>query len=647
MRNRGIAFKLSLLILTSVTLIFALVLSYNYIFSRQIIIKNIEENANNLTEAKANRIDKVLLSVEKSPRNLACFMENEPLSSDEKLKELLCSMVRNNPEIYGMTVAFEPYAHKQSRKYFAPYVHKTSKGIEFTYIPYDYFYWDWYQIPKELDRAVWSEPYFDKGAGDIVMATYSVPFHKIVAGHRKLIGIVTADISLAWLQKIVTSIKIARSGYGFLISKNGTFVTHPDARLIMNQTIFGVAEALNDPYLRQLGRKMIRGGTGFVPVSDPWTGNAWLAYSPLPSNGWSLGILFPRKELMADMTHLNRNMLFISLAGFFLILGVIVLIARSITRPLHMLSAAAEEMATGNLEIDIPRIRSGDEVGRLSKSFDYMKSSLKRYIQDLTETTAAKERIESELKIARDIQMGILPKIFPPFPDRPEFDLYAVLEPAKDVGGDLYDFFLLDDDHICFTIGDVSGKGVPAAFFMAVSKTLIKTRATRGLTPDTILANVNQDLSMDNPSMMFVTLFLAILNVRTGELIYSNGGHNPPYLVTRQGDCHPLKKTAGVVLGVMAKAGFASEKIVLENGDKLFLYTDGVTEAINGNEEMFSVKRLKNVLASCGTMTARQMVEEIGFRVERFADGTRQFDDITMMAVEFRGPEKAGRQESL
>lgn len=634
MKIRGIALKLSLLVLTSVTLIFVLVLGYNYVCSSRIIIKNLEKNAHYLTEATVNKIDKVLYSVEKIPRHLTCVIENAPYTSGKDMIHLMFPVLEKNPEIYGIAIAFEPYAHDPSQQRFAPYVFRTSDKTEFTYIPYEYFYWDWYQIPKWLGHAVWSEPYFDEGAGNIVMSTYSVPFYKTIDGERKFAGVITADISLSWLQEIVESIKIKQTGYGFLISKNGTFVTHPDHRLIMNETIFSVSESLNDPYLRQTGREMIKGKAGFIPVSGGLTGTpCWMAYSPMPSNGWSLGVLFPKSELMADITDLNHNMILIFLAGFALTLGVIVLISRSITKPLRMLSSAAGQIATGNLDVKIPRPRSKDEVGRLADSFDYMKSSLKQYINDLRETTAAKQKIESELKIAHDIQMGILPKIFPPFPDRPELDIYAILEPAKDVGGDLYDFFFIDDDHICFTIGDVSGKGVPAALFMAITRTLIKTRAVEGVSPDSIMSGVNRDFAMDNPSMMFVTLFFGILNTRTGQLTYSNGGHNPPYLVTAQGHCSVMENTEGMILGVMEDAVFESKTISLEKGDLVFLYTDGITEAINQKKEMFSENRLEGELRHCVDMTARQLIEKVQKSVKEFTKGMEQFDDITMLSI--------------
>lgn len=637
LKNRGLALKLSFFILASITLIFFVLFSYNYIFSRRIIEDKIEQNAKNLARATVNQIDKILRPIERVPQNLAHLLEDVPCSGDN-IMTLLGSVVEENPDIYGAAIAFEPFAYSPEIKNFAPYFFKAQHKIQFTDIPYDYFYWDWYQIPKELRRPVWSEPYFDEGAGEIVMATYSVPFYRKAGDKREFIGVVTADISLTWLQKIVSSIKIGQTGYGFLLSKNGMFVTHPDAKMIMNETIFSVAELRNDSQMRELGRKMIRGETGFAPFRSIVTGKeCWMIYAPLSSNNWSLGVLFPQKELMTDITRLSRMVFFLGLGGFFFIMVVIIWIARSITRSLRALSKVTQDIATGNLDVELPKITSADEVGRLAGSIEYMKTSLKQYIHDLTETTAAKERIEHELKIAHDIQMGILPKIFPPFPEKSEFDLYATLEPAKEVGGDLYDFFFMDDEHLCFAVGDVSDKGVPASLFMAVTKTLLKTKATKGLTSDKVLTRVNEDLALDNPSVMFVTLFLGIMNIRTGVMEYCNGGHNPPYVIRRNGELKQLETTHGMALGVMEDFVYISKTLTLDKGDTLFMYTDGVTEAINKDTELFSEKGLEKELGTLKGKPLEDLISGVMDKVKTFSYGMPQTDDIAMMALRYYG----------
>ena len=492
LKNRGIAFKLILAICVSGGLIFIFIFGFNYRFSRRMIEKNVEDNARNLALSKVNRIESVLLSVQKVPENVASFLETRSCNKEELL-HLLQNVVENNPEIYGAAIAFEPIEDGGKTTPFAPYFCKSNGKIEFTDLgktSYQYVRWDWYQIPKELRQPCWSEPYYDEGGGNILMATYSVPFYKKVGGKRQFTGIVTADISLGGLQEVVSSIKVLQTGYGFLISKNGTIVTHPLKELVMNETLFGVAEARGDPQLREIGRKMIRGESGFIPFRSIVTENrCWMYYAPIPANGWSLAVLFPQDEFTADIVRLNRIVIILGVVGLLLLSIAVAFIARSITNPLRAMARVTKTIATGNLDIELPVVKSGDEVGKLSEAFQYMKGSLKEYIKQLTETTASKERIESELKIAHDIQMSILPKIFPPFPERKEFDIYAVIEPAREVGGDFYDFFFIDDEHFCFVIADVSGKGVPACPIHGCDK---DTDQGNGLNRDRSRGNFNK-----------------------------------------------------------------------------------------------------------------------------------------------------------
>jgi phosphoserine phosphatase RsbU/P len=315
----------------------------------------------------------------------------------------------------------------------------------------------------------------------------------------------------------------------------------------------------------------------------------------------------------------------------------IIYIARSITRPLRAMAHATEGIGSGNLDIDLPPVTSGDEVGKLTEAFGYMKTSLKAYIEELTKTTALKERMEGELKIAHDIQMSILPKMFPPFPDRTEFDIYAMIQPAKEVGGDFYDFFQIDDEHLCFVIADVSGKGIPASLFMAVTKTLIKAKAAVGLTADRIVSRVNEELCVGNDTNMFVTIFCAILDVHTGEIEYTNGGHNPPLVIRKTGEVSVLKSTGGIVVGVIDDAVYTADRLTLYPGDILYLYTDGVNEAMNKNGELFSDKRLEQEIIKLKEKSIKEIIDGIMGEIELFAQDTPQSDDITMMVIQYTG----------
>ena len=257
-------------------------------------------------------------------------------------------------------------------------------------------------------------------------------------------------------------------------------------------------------------------------------------------------------------------------------------------------------------------------MGALTRDFQVMQDSLKDHIRQLMETTAARERMESELKIAHDIQMSILPKTFPPFPTRDEFDLFALIAPAREVGGDFYDFFPLSENLLCFVIGDVSGKGVPAALFMAVTKTLIKSVARDNVTPDAILSHVNEELATDNDACMFVTLFCGVFDMTSGELRYANAGHNPPAVIKKDGTVQWLPRSGALVAGAMTGMQYACEKLLLSPGDSLYLYTDGVTEAMNPADEMYSEERLEKNLATSAGKDITDIIHEVTESVQRF-----------------------------
>lgn len=640
-RRTSLAVKLGFMVLAGTSLVFAAAFLYNYALSRRSILRNAETNARNLAGATVSQIEAVLNGVEKIPGYMALCLEQRAWTRVD-----LVAFIRNalvaNPDIFGSAVAFEPYAFDPQSRFFAPYCCRQGADIRQTWLgsdQYQYFNWDWYILPKELQRSMWSEPYFDEGGGQVIMTTYSVPFYRTLNEQRQFQGIVTADIALDWLVNMVASVSYLKTGYAFLISQNGVFVTHPDKRLIMRQSIFDVAESAANAHLRQVGQKMVRGATGFVRLESPFLGKpSWLYYAPLKSTGWSLGVLFPEDELFADAQRMSRNILLIGLAGFVVLFLIIVLISTAVTRPIRALARTTADIAHGNLDIKLPLVKSHDEVGELSHAFENMRVALKEYIAGLTEATAARERLESELKIARTIQMSFLPKRFPPFPEQAEFDLYARLEPAKQVGGDLYDFFLLDDQHLFFSIGDVADKGVPAALFMAVTKTLMKGIAMQGgLDPAGVLEHVNLELCKENDSFMFVTVFCAVLNFRTGELVFSNAGHNPPLIRRAGGQPTELPVPKGIILGTIEEARYTTASLTLHSGDTLVLYTDGVTEAMNPSQDLYSLERLRETVTGLSNQPPQTIVDAIFQSVSAYAAGAPQSDDITVLTLHYHG----------
>ncbi len=331
---------------------------------------------------------------------------------------------------------------------------------------------------------------------------------------------------------------------------------------------------------------------------------------------------------------------------FVLSLALVSLAVQRITGPISALTDYAQTLSKHDFDTDFPQQgklaalveRSAGEIGTLAESFLNMERTIQESVLRLRQTTAAKERIEGELQVARHIQMSIVPKKFPAFPALPEMDIYATLEPSREVGGDLYDFFQLDDERIFAVVGDVSGKGVPAALFMAVTQTLIKATARQGLALDELMSRLNNELCENNDAAMFVTLFVVILNVRTGLVEFSNGGHNLPFLLSHNEGPEQLARTRGMGLGVSEGIRFQTSSFQMLPGQALVLYTDGISEAHNPQSELYSEQRMRKFFAGQTDLRPRPLVENLLQEVRRFEAGGPQADDITAMVITYLGP---------
>ena len=629
--------KMILFVMGGTLLVFGVVLADNYLSSRTAILHQAEVNAHHLAAYMANRIEQDFRAVAKVPEGLALALEYGQWD-EEQLLSLLHDAVQDNKEVYGSTMAFEPYAFNPRIKAYAPYFHRSGDGIKFVQLgtdQYDYFHWDWYQKPRALKQPTWSEPFYDQGGGGIMMCTYSVPFFRKNGhdGPLELEGIVTADISLEWLTSLISSTYVGPSGFGIVVSHKGTFISHPHPDLILKGSIFSLADQTDDQKLRALGWNMITGGSGVIRHDSALTGTpAYLAYTPIPSTGWSLAVILPEQDLLSGLHTLNQRTLVMAGAGFIMLFLVVLLIARSITKPLLRISQATSRVAEGDLDLDLSDLIGTDEIGDLARSFSKMSQDLKQYIHELTETTAAKQRIESELNIASRIQKSILPSTFPPFPERVEFDLFAVMQPAREVGGDFYDFFLLDGEHLALVMADVSDKGVPAALFMMISRTLIKSIAVRGKSPAEVLAEANNLLGQGNDAAMFVTIFLAYYEVSTGRLIYSNGGHNPPCVISQDGKWRELSHKGGPALGFMPDLEYSNGQELLDRGETLVMYTDGVTEAMSPQQELFGLTRFKEFVGAHRFQGLEDLCRETVEVLDDYQAG-QQFDDVTIMIL--------------
>lgn len=399
----GLSYKMILSIFTSVFFITAIIFYYIYNVSHNTILANLKENSRLLTESTVNEVEKVLTAVQKIPDNLSKIFEAGNYTA-EQMENLLHLTVRNNSEIFGAAITFEPdyngpvgnYSSITAYQYHNNIISmKTEKGQFTNYLM------DWYLIPKELEKPLWSEPYLKSDEGSTVMSTYSVPLYRYSNGKKIFIGIISADLSLEWLQQLVTKIKVCETGYAFMISGNGSFTTHPRKELIMNATMFTLAEEMNSPLLRRIGRNMIKGETSFADAEyyNATTGKlSWISYAPVKINGWSLGIVYPVEELTTQLDGLFKMVIILSIIGAVILLTVITLISRSITSPLRKLAFTTQKIGEGNFNVEIPEYEGKDEIGELTKTFYVMQEALKRTIQQLKMANVSLEEYSRTLE---------------------------------------------------------------------------------------------------------------------------------------------------------------------------------------------------------------------------------------------------------
>lgn len=590
------------------------------------------ERAQAKLENTIMQIDNVLGSVETAVNNLS-WLVSDKLDTPDYMYTLTAHVLHSNPHIVGCAIAFEPNYYPEKGVLFSPYSYRTEKGIQSEQLgteEYNYLYMDWYLIPKLLNKPYWSEPYFDRGGANVVMTTFSLPLYD---AEGQMYAIFTADISLEWLSERVNQVKPYPNSFNYMIGRGGTFLVSNNKDAILNESFFGRPLAENDEHMMQIGHRMVNGERGMAQF-DRDGESYYLFFAPVGATGWSLCVACQSDDVFAGVDSLRNRVLVVFALGLLLLAGFCYFTIRKLTKPLERFADSANEIAKGNLNAALPSIQSKDEMKTLHDSFESMQRSLVSYIKDLKQTTASKERIESELRIARDIQMGMLPKIFPPFPERDDVDLFAKLIPSKEVGGDLYDFFI-EDEKIYFIIGDVSGKGVPASLVMAVTCRLFRTIAAHFHTPAEIVSALNDTLAENNDSNMFCTAFLGIIDLKTGIMNYCNAGHNSPVLMKVDGTVQFMDIQSNLALGLFSQFPYEGEEYHLQQGDSIFLYTDGVTEAEDKTKEMYSDERLLKLLTVIQTKKPKLVIESIHQDIERHATGVAQSDDITMMCITY------------
>ena len=515
----------------------------------------------------------------------------------------------------------------------------------------------WYQKAVETGELI-----FTDGERDAVTDVYCIECAKpIYDSDGNLLAVIGTDLFLDEMQRVMQETSI-EGEYNLLVNQSGHAVLEPQ------EESFPMAETDRGSDLRDskieiissLVSDALNGNASGVKLGDLNDGAYYITASPIETTGWVL-ISAYNKEVTGQPAVLLQDSLdqiqeetvglyhdmkdrsrYIAI-GILLVLVAIILagallISTRIVGPLNTITKRISEINEENMIFRMEdTYRTGDEVEKLAESFAEISEKTVRYMDEVLKVTAEKERIGAELSLATDIQSNMLPHIFPAFPNRNEFDIYASMDPAKEVGGDFYDYFLIDDDHLCMVMADVSGKGVPAALFMMASKIIIQSVAMLGNSPAEILNKTNEAICSNNEAEMFVTVWLGILELSTGKMIAANAGHEYPIIKERNGSFEIYKDIHGLVLGGIDGTTYQEYEMTLKPGTKLFLYTDGVPEASNSKQKLFGMDRMVDALNEETDAAPQQILKNVRKAVDAFVEEAEQFDDLTMLCLEYRG----------
>jgi sigma-B regulation protein RsbU (phosphoserine phosphatase) len=605
-------------------------------------------------EYKAKSVEMILTEVYVATINTVPDIEDN-LHRPDRMQGVMKRIVELNPHIRSCGISFRENYYPQKGRWFCPYAQRSDSIVVMHTIggkEKDYLNEAWFQEAMKAKEGYWSKPFFDGSDQETALVAYLVPIRD---ERDSTVAVLGVDVSLEHLAENISTNSFFKNEtenwsaekeiYYFITDSAGTYLLHPDRQRIIRQNFNELAKLTaeaSDDYIGRVILKKKEHESGHLMTDD--NGNnlmidgeeVMVNYVSLDYTPWTMVLVFPSFYVNV-VSYIIGGLLL-----FFILIGLIVVFftgrrrIKKASQPLKQLAVTADEVAKGNFETRLPDIKSRDEIHQLRDSFENMQHSLTRYVNELRATTAQKASMESELKVAHDIQMSMLPKTFPPYPERDDIDIYGSLTPAKAVGGDLFDFYIRDNQ-LFFCIGDVAGKGIPASMFMAVTRSLFRNISAHVAFPERIAYTLNNALTDGNETNLFVTLFTGVLDLATGHLHYCNAGHNAPLLIGR--DVGELPCLPNLPLGILAEFQFEAQEADIDPQTTIFLFTDGLNEAENALHEQFGDDRIAEVANNLLAKHEHQPLNityEMYQAVHSFVNGAEQSDDLTMLAIQYK-----------
>ena len=615
-----------------------LVASLGFVLQRasEEVVAHSAQTMQTLAVAGANAIAARTNGVEMTARVVARTIARH-LDDPDFIRTLLADTVVSHPDIGGVVAAFEPDAIRGIGGDFAPFLVQEGNAAVYRNLASDaspYRETTWYRRAASCPHGCWGGV-FRSQSRDQLLISYGVPIRDSAG---RVVGVVNVDVQQTWMQASVNELGLGLASRAFVLDNQGQFIANATSERIAT-SILTLAEATRTPELAQLAQRMVAGETGSVTYDSPTLHEpAQTFFAPVAGSKWSLAIVVPVSSIFRDTRDIFLHTVEVASVALAL-LGLFIWFAVGrMLAPLGQLVEKAEHIARGEFDFPIDPPRRLDEVGRLTRSFIDARDEVKKHVADLTDATAARERLQSELDIAHRIQESMLPRDRHVQAGRGAFQLRALLRAAKTVGGDLYAYFIQRNGCVCFLIGDVSDKGVPAALFMARTITVAQSGAAHAVRPDALLRELNVELCHGNDSCMFVTALCGVLELDSGRLVLASAGHDPPVRIgAGASSITPIAVETGGPLGLEPDMDFPCTELMLAPGDTVFLFTDGITEAQSPDGTLFGDARLLAALATCTDNAPDSVVETVARSVDAFTSGAAPSDDLTALALRWEG----------
>lgn len=634
LKNRSLVFKLSASILLSILVGSFLLSLFISNYSRPLIKQQVISSAYKALAEVNHNIAQGADIAEQSLVNTANILKLNTKPSDEQLNLLAQAALEAINEQYGHFYEFFIYIPSKKNNTHGILYHSFIKDGKIETVAWEESGFvqtrEWYNYALKSGKIHWTEPYMsiEPNGNKLLSSTVSIPFK--FKGSKEFDGVIATSGNLEALKKYLNSYTFEANGKYLLTSAKGLYLIHPNPNIEMKKTISELADDMNSPQLKRVSEEVKKGKSGFVvmPKSSVDEGEVVFVYMPIPKTNWSSYLVYTSNNFYKPVKNFQFFMLSVTIFGVLLLILLINWICKFTTNPIVELAHIADKYGNGDFSVQLPDVKSNDEVGILTHAFYNMRDNLLDLLKIQKENAKNEQKRVSELEIATKIQSSVLPVNFP---HRPE--MYASMTPAKEVGGDFYDFFYIDETHFAFLIADVSGKGIPAALFMMNSKSLLKSNLLSGYPLNVAINKTNAELCKTNNAGMFLTAFIGILNIETGEVEYVNAGHNPP-LIRVDDKYEYLQADKNLVISAMEDFEYKSSSMFLKQNESIFIYTDGVVEAQNSNEEFYGEERLLNTINQ-EILEPKDTILKIKHDVDVFCDKAPQFDDITMLCIKY------------